>query len=118
MFRMLLKSKIHRATVTNTNLRYIGSITIDERLMREANILPYEIVQVVNMHTGVRFETYVIKGKKNSGAIELNGGAARLGEKGDELIVISYTFLEEETLNRHKPRIVLVNSKNKIIKRK
>jgi len=115
---MMLKSKIHRATVTDTDLKYTGSITIDERLMREADIVPYEIVQVVNINTGVRFETYVIKGRKNSGVIELNGGAARLGEKGDELIIISYAFLEEETLNHHKPRIVFVNSKNKITKRK
>ncbi len=118
MFRKLLKSKIHRATVTDTNLKYTGSITIDERLMIEANILPYEIVQVVNMHTGVRFETYVIKGKKNSGAIELNGGAARLGERGDGLIIFSYSFLEEEQVDRHKPRIVLVGPNNKIIRKK
>lgn len=114
MLRMMCKSKIHRAVVTEANLKYNGSITIDSRLMEEADILPGEIVMVVNLNTGARFETYVIEGKTNSGVIGLNGGAARLGQVGDELIIISYGFLNESEIKKFKPKFIQVNNKNKI----
>ncbi len=116
MLRLMCKSKIHKAIVTQTNLKYMGSITIDSKLMEEANILPGEIVLVVNINTGGRFETYVIKGKRNSGIIGLNGGSARLGEVGDELIIISYGFLSDSEIKDLKPKVVLVNTENKIVR--
>ncbi len=114
MLRLVCKSKIQSAKVTGKNLRYTGSIVIDENLMQRADILPYEIVMVVNLNNGERFETYVIPGRKNSGIIALQGGAARLGEIGDCLIVISYAFLEGRELKEYKPKMVLLNEKNKI----
>jgi aspartate 1-decarboxylase len=114
MLVTMCKSKIHRVTVTDANLNYEGSITIDEKLIKKANLLPYEKVQVVNLNNGERFETYVLVGKADSGIICLNGPAARLGLVGDLLIVISYCHMEPEEAKKHKPRIVHVNSKNKI----
>jgi aspartate 1-decarboxylase len=116
MLVTICKSKIHRVTVTDANLNYEGSITIDEKLLSEANILPNEKVQVVNLNNGERFETYVLVGKANSGVVCLNGPAARLGQTGDLLIVISYCHLEFEEAKRYKPMVVYVDSKNKIIK--
>ena len=118
MFRMMAKSKIQLAKITNKNLNYLGSIKIDRTLMDLADIYPYEIVLIVNKTTGARFETYVLEGKRNSGQIELNGGAARLGEIGDELIIISNEFVDEEKAKKYKPKLVFLNSKNKPIKRK
>ncbi len=117
MLRMMCKSKIHKPIVTQTNLKYKGSITIDAKLIEAADILPGEIVLVVNINTGIRFETYVIKGKPNSGVIGLNGGAARLGELGDELIVISYGFFNEQEIKNLKPKLIVVNNKNKIVRK-
>jgi aspartate 1-decarboxylase len=114
MLRLVCKSKIQPATVTEKNLQYRGSIVIDENLMQKANILPYEIVMVINLNNGERFETYVIPGRKNSGIIALQGGAARLGEVGDQLIIISYAFLEERELKKYKPKMILLNEKNRI----
>lgn len=116
MFRMMAKSKIQLAKITGKNLNYLGSIKIDRNLMYLADIYPYEIVLVVNKTTGARFETYVLVGKKNSGCIELNGGAARLGEVGDELIIISNEFVEEEKAKKYKPKIVFLDNKNKPLK--
>lgn len=116
MMRIVCKSKIQPATVKEKNLRYFGSIAIDERLMNAADILPYEIVLVVNLNSGARFETYVIPGKKNSGLVALQGGAARLGEVGDQLIIISYAFLEEKELKKYKPRVVVLDKRNRIRK--
>jgi aspartate 1-decarboxylase len=118
MLVTICKSKIHRAVVTEADLNYEGSITIDENLMKEANLLPYELVQVLNQNNGERFETYVIKGKAGSGVICLNGPAARLGQVGDILLVISYCLLEEKEAKKHKPKLVYVDEKNKIIKKK
>ncbi len=118
MLVTICKSKIHRVTVTDANLNYEGSLTIDERLIKEANLLPYEKVQVVNLNNGERFETYVLVGKADSGIICLNGPAARLGQVGDLLIVISYCHLETEEARKHKPKIVYVDHKNKAIKKK
>jgi len=117
MRRTFLKSKIHGATVTQANLRYQGSITIDEALLKAADILPYEKVQVVNLNNGARLETYVIAGKKNSGIIGLNGGMARWGCAGDSVLIISYADLEIYEARSHKPKVIFVDQKNKVVKK-
>jgi len=114
MQRTMCKSKIHRATVTDANLNYVGSITIDEDLMDAADLLPYEQVQIVNNNNGARFETYTIKGKRGTGTICLNGAAARLVQPGDIIIIISYVQVAENDARNFKPRILLVNEKNQI----
>ena len=111
------KSKIHKAVVTEAVLDYEGSITIDENLMKEANLLPYELVQVLNQNNGARFETYVLVGKPGSGTICLNGPAARLGEVGDVVLIIAYCMLEEEDARKHQPRLIFLDEKNKIVKK-
>ena len=111
----IVKSKIHRVTVTGANLQYIGSITIDEDLMDAANLIENEKVQVLNLNNGERLETYIIKGVRGSGDICLNGAAARLGVKGDLVIILTYTDVPEEKLKDYKPRIVHVNEKNEIV---
>jgi len=113
--RMMLKSKIHRATVTDANINYEGSITIDRKLMKEADILPYEQVHVLNINNGARFTTYAIEGGKGSGEICLNGAAARLAARGDIVIILTYTQVPEEQTKNHQPKIVHVNEKNEII---
>lgn len=113
----MAKSKLQLAKITGKNLNYLGSIKIDRKLMDLADIYPYEIVLVVNKTTGSRFETYVLEGKKNSGVIELNGGAARLGEVGDELIIISNEFVDEEKAKKYRPKLVFLNAENKPIKK-
>lgn len=111
------KSKIHRAVVTEAVLDYEGSITIDEDLMKEAALLPYELVHVLNQNNGARFETYVLVGKPGSGTICLNGPAARLGQVGDVLIIISYCMLGEKEAKEHKPRLIFVDQKNRVVKK-
>ena len=113
MLIAICKSKIHRVKVTDANLNYEGSITIDQKLLKQADMLPYELVQVVNINNGARFETYVIPGKENSGMICLNGPAARLGEIGDILIIISYSWMEKDKAKGFKPRMVYVDKNNK-----
>ena len=108
----ILKSKIHRATVTEANLYYEGSITIYRALMDAANILPYEQVHIFNLTNAERFITYVIEGEKNSGVICTNGAAAHCARKGDTLIIVSFAQLEEEKAQDFKPKLVYVNSKN------
>ena len=115
MYRCMLKSKIHRAVLTDTNINYVGSITIDRDLLEAADILPYEKVQVVNNNNGARFETYVIEGEPGSGQVCLNGATARLGEPGDILIILSYVQVEEEKAREYKPRVVFVDEKNRIV---
>jgi len=115
MFRSMLKSKIHRATITETVLGYEGSITIDSDLLTAADILPDEKVQVVNLHNGARFETYAIAGEPGSRIVCLNGPAARLGEPGDVVIVITYCLLDDAVAKAHKPIVVKVDTENKII---
>jgi aspartate 1-decarboxylase len=117
MFRILCKSKIHRATLTGANLHYEGSIAIDEALIEAADILPNEIVQVVNINNGNRFETYVIKAPRKSGTITLNGAAARLGMPGDKVIIISSCYKEDAEAKKHKPKVVCVDDKNRIAKK-
>lgn len=116
MLLEMFKSKIHRATVTEAELFYEGSITIDKDLLEAANILPYEKVQVVNLNNGSRLETYTLEGEKGSGIICLNGPAARLGCVGDEVIIITYATMTEEEAKNYKPKIVLVDKQNKISK--
>jgi aspartate 1-decarboxylase len=117
MLVTICKSKIHRVSVTDADLNYEGSITIDERLLDAALILPNEKVQVLNLNNGARFETYVLVAKANSGTICLNGPAARLGEVGDLLIIVSYCDLEFEEAKKYKPKVVYVDQKNKIVKK-
>lgn len=111
----MFKSKIHRATITEAELHYEGSLTIDEDLMESADLLEYEKVSVVNINNGERFETYVIKGERGSKVICLNGAAARKGQVGDRIIIISYTTLSNEEAQIHQPTIVLVDESNSIL---
>jgi len=112
MFRMMMKSKIHKATVTEANLQYMGSITIDTALMEAADILANEKVQVVNNNNGARIETYVIPGERNSGVICLNGAAARHVQVGDQIIIISYAVLTDEAAQQYNPKVVFVDNLN------
>lgn len=112
LFRTVMKSKIHRATVTEANLNYVGSITIDEELMELADLAPNEKVQVVNNNNGERLETYVIKGERGSGIICLNGAAARLVQPGDIVIIISYVLIEENEFNNFQQKIVFLDENN------
>ncbi|MFB3896375.1 MAG: aspartate 1-decarboxylase [bacterium] len=118
MQRTMLKSKIHGAIVTQCDLHYQGSISIDEKLMLAADILPGELVHVLNKNNAERFETYAIKAKSGSGEIGLNGAAARLAQLGDELILLAYGQYTPEELNKYRPIIVLVDKKNRIIRKK
>jgi aspartate 1-decarboxylase len=110
----ILKSKIHRATITEANLNYVGSLTIDEHLMDAANLIEYEKIHVVNANNGVRLETYVIKGKRGSGVICLNGPAARKGAKGDTVIIISYALVDAWKAKTYKPTIIFPTEGNKL----
>ena len=116
--RIMLKSKIHRARITTLNIDYEGSITIDRTLMEEADILPFEQVQIVNINNGARFTTYTICGEPGSGEIGLNGAAARLAAKGDTIIIISYSHMEDEEARHFVPKIVHVDARNHIIETK
>jgi aspartate 1-decarboxylase len=113
MQRTMMKSKIHRATVTDANLNYVGSITIDRDLIDAADLLPFEQVHVVNISNGIRFETYVIEGERGSGELCLNGAAARLAQPGDKVIVISYGVYAEDELDDYEPIVVLVDERNR-----
>jgi len=114
MLRTILKSKIHRARVTEANLYYEGSITIDSKLMKAADILEYEKVEVLNLNNGHRLETYAIPGKAGSGVVCLNGPSARGACVGDEIIILSYVFKEDKNIKNVRPRIINVNARNKI----
>ena len=118
MFRTVYKSKIQGAVVTEANLEYAGSITIDEDLLDAADIIPNERVQVVNLNNGTRLETYVISGKKGSGVICMNGGTARWAVVGDRILVISYAMMEAKDTVVFKPKVIFVNDKNKITGKK
>ncbi len=110
----VLKSKIHRATITEANLHYVGSLTLDEDLMDAANIIEHEKVQVVNVNNGNRLETYIIKGKRGSGVCCLNGPAARQGAVGDVVVIISYATMQFEEAKQFKPWLVFPNDGNKL----
>lgn len=110
----ILKSKIHRATITEANLNYVGSLTIDENLMEAANLIENEKIQVVNVNNGERLETYIIKGKRGSGVICLNGPAARKGAVGDVVVIISYALIDFEEAKAFKPWVVFPKQGNKL----
>jgi len=110
----ILKSKIHRATVTGAEINYMGSISIDKNLMEHAKILPYEKVLVVSLDSGERLETYVIEGEASSGEICINGAAARRIFKGEKIIILSFAYIEEKEAPDYRPKIVYVNNKNEI----
>ncbi len=116
MLRLMLRSKIHRVTVTDANLSYEGSITIDEDLIEVAGLLHYEQVMVSNLNNGERFETYVIPGPRGRGEVCLNGPTARKGIVGDKLVIFCYEYFNEEELKAFKPKIIVVDEKNKIVK--
>ena len=112
----VLKSKIHRVKVTQAELNYVGSITIDEDLIEAANIIPNEKVFIVNNNNGARFETYVIKGERGSGTVCLNGAAARLAQVGDVVIIMSYAYMEQDEARAYQPLLVFPDNDNKLIK--
>ncbi len=115
MQRTLLLAKIHNCTLTAANLHYVGSISVDETILNAAGILPYEQVQVVNVSNGERLITYAIPAPPHSGAIELNGAAARLGVAGDRLIIMTYAQLSAEELTTYSPKVVMVDNQNRLV---
>lgn len=110
-----MKGKLHRARVTEANLNYIGSVTIDEAILEQVDILPHEKVQIVNNNNGARLETYVIPGERGSGVVCLNGAAARLVQKDDIVIIVSYALVSTEELATFKPKVALLNEKNEVV---
>ncbi|SCY64005.1 aspartate 1-decarboxylase [Lysinibacillus fusiformis] len=114
MLRMMMNSKIHRATVTQADLNYVGSITIDEDILDAVGMLPNEKVHVVNNNNGARFETYIIAGERGSGVICVNGAAARLVQRGDIVIIISYAYVDNDEAKNHKPNVAIMGESNTI----
>lgn len=114
MFRMMMASKLHRATVTEADLNYVGSITIDSALLDAAGMYPNEKVHVVNNNNGARFETYIIAGERGSGVICVNGAAARLVQKGDIVIILSYVYMSDEEARVHEPTVLIMDEKNQV----
>ncbi|EZP75880.1 aspartate alpha-decarboxylase [Parageobacillus genomosp. 1] len=114
MFRTLMNAKIHRARVTEANLNYVGSITIDADILDAVGMVANEKVQIVNNNNGARFETYIIPGERGSGVFCLNGAAARLVQEGDIIIVISYVMIPEEKIAQHRPKIAIMDENNRI----
>jgi aspartate 1-decarboxylase len=114
MKRIVLKSKIHRATITDTNVDYDGSLTLDGVLMSEANLIPYEQIQVYNITNGERFTTYLIKGRDNSGEVVVNGAAAKKVNSGDKVIIVAYAIMDEAEMDFFVPRVLLVDDQNNI----
>ncbi|MGB3260829.1 aspartate 1-decarboxylase [Paenisporosarcina sp.] len=114
MLRMMLNSKIHRAVVTEADLNYVGSITIDQNLLDAVGMLPNEKVHIVNNNNGARFETYIIAGERGSGVICVNGAAARLVQKGDIVIILSYVYMMNEEAKDHKPTVAIMGENNTI----
>ncbi|MBU7593270.1 aspartate 1-decarboxylase [Metabacillus halosaccharovorans] len=115
MFRTMLNAKIHRARVTEANLNYVGSITIDQDIIDAVGMLPNEKVQIVNNNNGARLETYIIPGERGSGVVCLNGAAARLVQEGDVVIILTYTMIAEENISTHQPKIAIMDENNKIV---
>ena len=115
MYRQVLKAKIHRATVTDAHVDYEGSITIDEELLKAADIVPSEKVLIANLNNGSRIESYAIPGEAGSGIVCMNGGAAKHAQKGDLVIIMTFAVLTDEELERHQPRIIYVDKQNRIL---
>ena len=116
MLRQILLSKLHRATVTECDINYNGSISIDEDLLDLSGMKEFERVDVFNINNGARFSTYVILGKRGSGEIGINGAAARLAQPGDKVIIVNYGMLEDHEITSHKPNIVVLDDRNKVLK--
>jgi aspartate 1-decarboxylase len=115
MYRTMMNGKIHRARVTEANLDYVGSITIDQDILDQVDMMANEKVQIVNNNNGARLETYIIPGERGSGVVCLNGAAARLVQKGDVVIIISYKLVAEDMLNMHVPKVAIMNEQNQIV---
>ncbi|MFH1783187.1 MAG: aspartate 1-decarboxylase [Candidatus Omnitrophota bacterium] len=118
MFRTIMKGKIHRATVTQSNVDYMGSISIDSDLLEACDILHNERVQVINLETGARLETYAIPAEKGSGVIGMNGGAAHHAKVGDKILIMSYMLMETKDAVSFNPKVIFVNDKNKVVDKK
>jgi aspartate 1-decarboxylase len=116
MLLNMFKGKLHRATVTQADINYVGSVTIDTELLEQAGILPGEKVQIVNLNNGERFETYTIKGEAGSGVICINGAAARLVQVGDKVIIISYALMDAEEAKTFQPNVLVLDEKNRIVR--
>ncbi len=114
MLREFLESKIHRATVTDANLNYVGSITIDETLLKAAGMREWQKVEILDINNGERFQTYIIKGEAGTGTICLNGAAARKVQKGDKVIILTYALLDEKEIENYSPKIIIVDDENRI----
>jgi aspartate 1-decarboxylase len=115
MLRQILKAKIHRATVTDSQVDYEGSVTVDEELLRAADILPWEKVLIANLNNGSRIESYAIPGEAGSGVVCMNGGAAKYAQKGDLIILMTFGVMDETELERHEPKVVYVDRQNRIL---
>ena len=115
MYRQVLKAKIHRATVTDSRIDYEGSITVDEELLRVADVVPWEKVLIANLNNGSRIESYAIPGEAGSGVVCMNGGAAKYAQKGDVVIIMSFAVMTDEEIERHQPKVVYVDKQNRIL---
>ena len=115
MFRTLMRAKVHGATLTGANLNYVGSLTLDSAIMEQLDMLPNEQVQVLNLNTGSRLTTYLLPGEKGSGVVALNGAAARLGHPGDKVLIVAYAVMSEEEARQFRPKVVLVDDRNRIV---
>ena len=115
MHRQILKAKIHRATVTDSRVGYEGSVTVDEELLRAADIVPYEKVLIANLNNGSRIESYAIPGEAGSGVVCMNGGAAKYAQKGDLVIIMTFSVVEEEEVERWQPKVIYVDQQNRIL---
>ena len=115
MLRMMMRAKLHGATVTQVDLHYVGSITLDLELMEKLDILTNERVQVLNVNNGERLETYVISGERGSGIVGLNGAAARLAQPGDKVLIVSYALMNEEEARSYRPRVAMLDERNRIV---
>lgn len=116
MFLTMFKGKLHRATVTQADISYVGSVTIDSALLKQSGILPGEKVQIVNLNNGERFETYTIEGEADSGVICINGAAARLVQVGDKVIIIAYAMMDEKEAKAFKPNVLILDEKNRVVR--
>lgn len=116
MFLTMFKGKLHRATVTQADISYVGSVTIDGDLLKQSGILPGEKVQIVNLNNGERFETYTIEGEAGSGVICINGAAARLVQVGDKVIIIAYAMMDENEAKAFKPNVLILDEKNRVVR--
>jgi len=115
VFRTLMRAKVHGATLTGANLNYVGSLTLDSAIMEQLDMLPNEQVQVLNLNTGSRLTTYLLPGEKGSGVVALNGAAARLGHPGDKVLIVAYAVMSEEEARQFRPKVVLVDDRNRIV---